>query len=240
MKKIKIQIITLVLAAAFASCQQGNYVNNSKVETREDSVAYSIGLSIAQQIKRDQLDTVLDITLIYKAIDDVVADNELAVPETEMNQIIQSYFAERQEEQRLSKIAETEKQYAENKEKGEQFLEENKGKEGVNVTESGLQYEVINMGSGEKPEASDRVKVHYHGTLIDGTVFDSSVERGEPTEFRLNQVIPGWTEGLQLMPEGSKFRFYIPQDLAYGMRETGEIKPFSTLVFEVELLDIIE
>ena len=124
------------------------------------------------------------------------------------------------------------------KEDGEKFLAENALKEGIQVTESGLQYEVLKMGRGKKPAATDRVKVHYHGTLIDGTVFDSSVERGEPTSFGLNQVIAGWTEGLQLMPVGSKFRFYIPQELGYGSRNAGSIPPYSTLIFEVELLGI--
>lgn len=128
--------------------------------------------------------------------------------------------------------------YGDTKAEGERFLEENKLKEGVIVTESGLQYEVLKMGKGQKPSATDRVKVHYHGTLINGTVFDSSVERGEPITFGLNQVIAGWTEGVQLMPVGSKFRFYIPQQLAYGDREAGKIPPYSTLIFEVELLDI--
>ena len=124
------------------------------------------------------------------------------------------------------------------KEDGEKFLTENALKEGVTTTESGLQYEVIKMGKGKKPAATDKVKVHYHGTLIDGTVFDSSVERGEPTSFGLNQVIKGWTEGLQLMPVGSKFRFYIPQELGYGAQAAGSIPPYSTLIFEVELLSI--
>lgn len=128
--------------------------------------------------------------------------------------------------------------YGNVKEQGEQFLAENKLKECVIETESGLQYEVITMGKGPKPSATDRVKVHYHGTLIDGTVFDSSVNRGEPIVFGLNQVIAGWTEGVQLMPVGSKFRFYIPQNLAYGDREAGSIPPYSTLIFEVELLGI--
>jgi len=128
--------------------------------------------------------------------------------------------------------------YGENKAAGEKFLEENKLREGVVTTESGLQYEVITMGKGEKPSATDKVKVHYHGTLIDGTVFDSSVERGEPITFGLNQVIAGWTEGVQLMPVGSKFRFFIPQELGYGAREAGSIPAYSTLIFEVELLGI--
>ena len=128
--------------------------------------------------------------------------------------------------------------YGQTKQEGEEFLAANATKESVIVTESGLQYEVIKMGKGPKPSATDRVRVHYHGTLIDGTVFDSSVERGEPITFGLNQVIAGWTEGVQLMPVGSKFRFYIPQELGYGAREAGSIPPYSTLIFEVELLGI--
>ena len=128
--------------------------------------------------------------------------------------------------------------YGSVKEDGEAFLVANQEREGVKVTDSGLQYEVIKMGKGKKPAATDRVKVHYHGTLIDGTVFDSSVERGEPIVFGLNQVIPGWTEGVQLMPVGSKFKFYIPQELGYGAQSAGTIPPYSTLIFEVELLGI--
>ena len=128
--------------------------------------------------------------------------------------------------------------YGDTKAEGEQFLAENALKEGVKVTESGLQYEVLKEGKGKRPNATDRVKVHYHGTLINGTVFDSSVERGEPITFGLNQVIAGWTEGVQLMPVGSKYRFYIPQELGYGSRPAGQIPPYSTLIFEVELLGI--
>ena len=129
-------------------------------------------------------------------------------------------------------------QYGDSKKEGEDFLAENTKKEGVITTESGLQYEVIKMGDGKKPTANDNVKVHYHGTFIDGTVFDSSVERGEPIVFGLNQVISGWTEALQLMPVGSKFKLYIPSDLAYGAQQAGQIPPYSTLIFEVELLGI--
>jgi FKBP-type peptidyl-prolyl cis-trans isomerase FklB len=128
--------------------------------------------------------------------------------------------------------------YGSAKAKGEAFLAENATREGVTTTPSGLQYEVIKMGKGKKPVATDKVKVHYHGTLIDGNVFDSSVERGEPISFALTQVIPGWTEALQLMPVGSKFKLYIPQNLGYGSQQAGSIPPFSTLIFEVELLGI--
>lgn len=128
--------------------------------------------------------------------------------------------------------------FGDTKAEGEKFLEENKLREGVITTESGLQYEVLKMGKGAKPAATDKVTVHYHGTLIDGTVFDSSVNRGEPATFGLNQVIKGWTEGVQLMPVGSKFKFYIPQELGYGAQNAGSIPPYSTLIFEVELLSI--
>ena len=128
--------------------------------------------------------------------------------------------------------------YGDTKSLGEQFLRENAQKPGVKVTESGLQYLVLKEGKGRKPAATDRVKVHYHGTLINGEVFDSSVERGDPITFGLNQVIKGWTEGVQLMPIGSKFRFFIPQELGYGAQAAGSIPPYSTLIFDVELLNI--
>lgn len=132
----------------------------------------------------------------------------------------------------------TDIKYGKQKQDAEQFLTDNANREGVVTTESGLQYEVVKLGTGNKPTIQDKVKVHYHGTMIDGTVFDSSVERGEPITFALTQVIPGWTEGLQLMPIGSKFIFYIPYDLGYGEQQVGPIAPYSTLIFEVELLDI--
>ena len=131
-----------------------------------------------------------------------------------------------------------EEKYADNKAAGEKFLAENKTKEGVKTTPSGLQYKVITEGKGEIPADTCKVKVNYKGTLIDGTEFDSSYKRNEPTTFRANQVIKGWTEALTMMPVGSKWELYIPQDLAYGSRDQGQIKPFSTLVFEVELLSI--
>lgn len=133
-----------------------------------------------------------------------------------------------------------ESQHGANKKAGEDFLAQNASKAGVTTTASGLQYEVITMGKGATPAETDRVKVHYHGTLLDGSVFDSSVQRGTPAEFGVNQVIRGWVEGLQLMPVGSKFKFYIPQDLAYGAQDQGQIKPFSMLIFEVELLEILK
>lgn len=173
----------------------------------------------------------LDADIFLSAFLAAVNEEETLMDATVAN----AYFRTESEKVRSANM---EAAYADNKEAGLAFLEANKSVEGVQVTESGLQYKVVKMGKGKKPSATDRVKVHYHGTLIDGKVFDSSVERGEPALFALNQVIPGWTEGLQLMPVGSKFTFYIPSELAYGDRETGEIKPFSALIFDVELLSI--
>ena len=148
----------------------------------------------------------------------------------EAQQYLQTYFVEAQA-----------REAAKSKEEGEKFLAENKMKEGVITTESGLQYQVITEGTGVKPTAEDRVKVHYTGTLLDGTKFDSSVDRGEPAEFGVSQVIKGWTEGLQIMPAGSKYIFWIPSELAYGERGAGQdIKPNSVLKFEVELLEVIK
>lgn len=149
----------------------------------------------------------------------------------------QKYFNETMQKLQSVKI---EANYKENKLAGELFLKENATKAGIVTTASGLQYEVIKEGKGPKPVETDKVKVHYHGTLVDGTVFDSSVQRGEPAEFGVNQVIKGWIEGIQLMSVGSKYKFYIPQELAYGPQERGQIKPFSALIFEVELIAIVK
>jgi FKBP-type peptidyl-prolyl cis-trans isomerase FklB len=151
--------------------------------------------------------------------------------------VARDYFNQTMEALQAKKLEST---YGTNKSAGEAFLVENAKKEGVMTTASGLQYEVIVAGKGAVPTATDKVKVHYHGTLIDGTVFDSSVSRGEPAEFGVNQVIKGWVEGLQLMPVGSKYKFYIPQDLAYGAQAQGNITPFSMLIFEVELIAIVK
>ena len=204
--------------------------------------AKNIGRQIGSQIKNQILPT-MNATIYPNQEDSINQEIFLSAFIAAVNgeeilmdlQTASAYFMSEVERIRTANIA---KAYADNKVAGENFLEANKAVAGVQVTESGLQYKVEKMGKGKKPTATDRVKVHYHGTLIDGTVFDSSVERGEPIVFGLNQVIPGWTEGVQLMPVGSKFTFYIPQQLAYGDRETGTIKPYSALIFEVELLGI--
>jgi FKBP-type peptidyl-prolyl cis-trans isomerase FklB len=204
--------------------------------------AKNIGRQIGSQIKNQILPT-MNATIYPNQEDSINQEIFLSAFIAAVNgeeilmdlQTASAYFMSEVERIRTANIA---KAYADNKVAGENFLEANKAVAGVQVTESGLQYKVEKMGKGKKPSATDKVKVHYHGTLIDGTVFDSSVERGEPIVFALNQVIPGWTEGVQLMPVGSKFTFYIPAELAYGERETGSIKPYSALIFEVELIGI--
>ena len=196
-------------------------------KTNMDSVSYSLGVLVAQNLKSQGFDEI-NTDELAAAISDVLNDRPTKVDVQQANMMVQQYM----QEKAASK-------HKVNKEAGEQFLAENGQREGVTTTASGLQYEVITEGSGRKPSATDEVTVHYHGTLIDGTVFDSSVERGEPTSFPLNRVISGWTEGVQLMSEGSKYRFFIPYNLAYGEREAGaKIKPFSALIFEVELINI--
>jgi FKBP-type peptidyl-prolyl cis-trans isomerase FklB len=194
----------------------------------KDKVSYAVGLSIAESLKSQQLGG-LDLDLLKNGIQDIFEQRELKINPQEANGLIQSYLEE------ANSAA-----FGENKEKGIAFLEENKNKEGVSITASGLQYEIIQEGSGNKPSATDNVTVHYHGTLIDGTVFDSSTERGTPASFGVNQVIPGWTEALQLMSVGAKFKLYIPQELAYGANPHpgGPIQPYSALIFDVELIEI--
>ena len=191
-----------------------------------DKISYALGLSMGQNLMSSGV-TSLNYQDLAQGIEDVLTKQQPKITYQEAQQVLGQFFQELE-----AKIAGAAKA------DGEKFLAENTLKEGVITTESGLQYEVIKMGKGKKPAATDRVKVHYHGTLIDGTVFDSSVERGEPIVFGLNQVIAGWTEGVQLMPIGSKFRFYIPQELGYGAQSAGSIPPYSTLIFEVELLGI--
>jgi FKBP-type peptidyl-prolyl cis-trans isomerase len=193
------------------------------------AVSYCVGMSIAESLKQQDLDQISP-EVLAEAIKEVFAGSEPKYNPNEANTIIQSYI-NGLNEQKFGAI----------KEEGEKFLTENKDKAGISETATGLQFEVVTEGNGKKPSATDTVKVHYHGTLIDGTIFDSSVQRGEPATFGVHQVIPGWTEALQLMSEGSKYRLYIPQNLAYGANPHpgGAIKPYATLVFDVELLEVL-
>ena len=191
-------------------------------------VSYCVGMSIAGSLMQQDLDGISP-EVLAEAIADAFAGKEpLYTPEM-ANTIIQNYLQ-----------SAGEAKFGQNKEAGEAFLNENKLKTGIHTTASGLQYEILTEGNGNKPAATDSVTVHYHGTLIDGTVFDSSVMRGQPATFGVHQVIPGWTEALQLMNTGAKFRLYIPQELAYGAHPHpgGPIKPYSALIFDVELLEI--
>ncbi|MEZ4901067.1 MAG: FKBP-type peptidyl-prolyl cis-trans isomerase [Spirosomataceae bacterium] len=209
-------------------------VTTSKMMNELDSVAYSIGMNIAQNLKSQGLDK-LNVSLLSKAINDVLKSGKTDLSESEAQMLLGNYFNRLQTQRQ----AEEAKKYEANKMAGEKFLEENKKKTGVVTLPSGLQYEILKAGEGAKPTINNTVKTHYHGTLPDGTIFDSSVQRGEPAEFPVGGVIQGWVEALQLMPVGSKWKLYVPYNLAYGERAAGAaIKPYSALIFEVELLEI--
>lgn len=200
-----------------------------------DKVSYALGLGIGRQLAQMGA-TGLDIDDFATAIKDVLAGAELKIADREAQTIVQEFFRQ-QEAKANAAMAEKGKK---TKAEGEQYLADNAGKEGVVTLPSGLQYKVLKEGNGRKPKATDKVKCHYEGFLIDGTVFDSSIQRGEPAVFPLNQVIAGWTEGLQLMQEGAKYRFFIPYHLGYGERGAGaSIPPFATLVFDVELIEVV-
>ncbi len=201
-----------------------------------DKLSYALGLGIGQQLKQMGLKDALVMEDFAQSIVDVLQDNELKVKNSEAQQIVNAFFAE-QEKQLKAQQAEKGKKALE---EGRVFLQNNAGRPGVITTKSGLQYEVLVEGNGKKPKATDKVRCHYEGTLIDGTVFDSSYKRNEPAVFGLNQVIAGWTEGVQLMSEGAKYRFYIPYLLAYGEGGAGGmIPPYATLIFDVELIEVL-
>lgn len=201
-----------------------------------DKLSYALGLSIGQQLIEMGMKGKMVVADYAAAIADSLEGRDLQMEGAEAQQILNEFFNELEKKQRetaaeAGKVAKAE---------GEKFLLENAKREGVVVTSSGLQYEVITEGSGRSPKASDVVRCHYHGTLVDGTVFDSSYQRNQPADFGLNQVIPGWTEGVQLMKEGSKYRFYLPYNLAYGeMGAGGMIPPYAALIFDVELLQVL-
>ena len=222
-KYIKIALLVSVIS----SCQNLNQQKFNFDEANElEKVSYSIGINVATSIKSEGLDSINSF-YISKGFQDVFENKDLAINIEESNKIIGEYFNKKQDakNQRLaidSKI----------------FLEQNKQKDGVMTTESGLQYLILSEGRGNNPTLNDNVTVHYHGTLIDGTIFDSSVDRKQPATFPLNGVIPGWQEALQMMSVGSKWKIFIPSELAYGESGAGAIGPNSTLIFEVELLSI--
>lgn len=192
-----------------------------------DKLSYALGMSMASNLMNSGLKQI-DVESFVKAFTEIMNNTTPSMSPQEANQVIQSYFSKIQDEMLENNLKE-----------GEAFLEENRKKEGVVTLPSGLQYEVLKEGDGAKPKATDKVKCHYHGTLLNGQVFDSSVQRGQPAVFGVNQVIKGWVEALQLMSVGSKWRLYIPSDLAYGTQGAGNsIEPNSALIFDVELLGI--
>lgn len=196
--------------------------------TELEKVSYCFGVNIAQNMKQQGMNE-MNAEVLAKGLEDFLTGNTLEIAEDQIQGILQNYFAKLQE-----------KQFAKNIEEGKAFLEQNAKREAVTVLESGLQYEVVTMGEGEKPKATDKVTTHYHGTLINGNVFDSSVDRGEPATFPVNGVIKGWVEALQLMPVGSKWKLYIPSELAYGANPHpgGPIEPHMALIFDIELIAI--
>jgi FKBP-type peptidyl-prolyl cis-trans isomerase len=224
----------LVLTVGVAGCQNSGKKGDITLSSKNDSISYSLGVLMGegnkQQMKSapgvDQLNKEILLAAFQKAF----LGDSLQIKQAKASASVQEFFAGIQKVEADKNIK-----------AGEDFLAANKNKAGVVTLPDGLQYEIIKAGTGPKPKAEDEVKCHYHGTTIDGKVFDSSVDRGEPANFPVNRVIPGWTEALQLMPVGSKWKLYIPAALAYGERGAGnEIKPNSTLIFEVELLEIVK
>ncbi|PQJ19664.1 FKBP-type peptidyl-prolyl cis-trans isomerase [Tenacibaculum sp. SG-28] len=238
--------ITKIIAAAIVgltivSCSNGQLKTNSSLNSDIDSVSYAIGVDMATKITVNFKEA--DYDMFLQGFKSVLDSTDLKIDPKDANIVISNYFRKAQEDKmklmQEKQEIEAIRKFGEYKKVNEDFLEKNKNNSGVVTTASGLQYSVLKEGEGEAPKESARVKVHYTGTLIDGTVFDSSVERNQPAEFGVTQVIKGWTEGLQLMKPGAKYKFFIPQELAYGYLQKGDkIKPFSTLVFEVELLEV--
>jgi FKBP-type peptidyl-prolyl cis-trans isomerase FklB len=230
-------VMTGVIALMLGSCGK-SALKSSKLKSNEDSLSYAFGIVNYNALKTDSL--MLDPMIVAKAMIEGKEGNPMMADDVARAYIMK--FINTREAGKAAKKAETDKvQYKDYIDQNEAFLSKNKEKAGVTTTASGLQYEVIKMGTGEKPTSQSTVKVHYVGTLIDGTEFDSSIKRNEPATFPVTGVIPGWTEALQLMPVGSKFKLFLPSSIAYGAAGAGEvIKPYSTLIFEVELLEIVK
>ena len=231
MKNSIIYGLVLVLALS-ASCQQGG--KSVKLQTNIDSVSYAIGVLVGtnnlKQLENAPGGGEINKEAMAAAFSASTLSKDSIITPEEAQALVQKFFE-----------GASQRQSQKNLEEGNAYLEKNKAREGVTTTASGLQYEVITAGTGPMPTAADQVRVHYHGTLIDGKVFDSSVDRGEPVVFGVGQVIPGWTEALQLMPVGSKWKIYLPSNIAYGERGAGgDIGPNAALIFEVELLEMVK
>jgi len=233
---MKFSLRHTLLAVATAGILAGSGAAfGQELKTEKDKISYMVGMQIGGSLT--QIKDEIDVAVVIQALQSALKGEESKLSQEEAMALQQSFA------QKLQAKREAEMQVAatKNKAEGEAFLAKNKSEAGVMSTASGLQYKVVTAGTGSKPAATDTVKVHYTGTLLDGTKFDSSVDRGEPAQFALNAVIPGWTEALQLMPVGSKYTLWIPSELAYGDRGTpGPIGPNSTLRFEVELIEIVK
>lgn len=226
-------VMSLLMFAAGCSAQETTAAAELKLDTAKNRISYTIGVNIGQDFKSQQMD--IDPDALLLGLQDSLAGKELRLSDEEMVSAVQAF----QEEMQAKMIAEMENLAASNKAAGDAFLAENAKQEGVMVTASGLQYKVLEAGAGDAPGPADVATVHYRGTLIDGTQFDSSYDRGEPATFPVAGVIPGWTEALQLMKPGAKWQIFIPAELAYGERGAGQdIGPNATLLFDVELISV--
>ncbi len=234
MKNLKLSILAITIAATLFSCNTSSVKRQTSLNSALDSVSYAVGIDIAKNLSRTF--NGFNEDLVYQAFKDLKDSTDLLIQEKDTRKVVSDYRAKKHAEELKEK-------YGKVKEDGIKFLEANKLKPGVKITASGLQYIVVKEGTGKKPTVTDKVKVHYHGTTPEGVVFDSSVDRKKPIDFNLTQVIKGWTEGLQLMKEGAKYKLFIPQELAYGERApqggNGPIKPYMPLVFDVELIKIL-
>lgn len=232
MKKL---IVLAVMVLGLAACTQEKADKPVALESDKAKFSYAMGMDVGSSL--GQVGTDIDTDAFVEAFRTSIAKGETRLKAEEAKKIQQAFFMKKQKEQHEKMQASG----TANKTTGEAFLAANKQKDGITTTASGLQYEVLTPAEGDKPAATQTVKVHYRGTLIDGTEFDSSYKRGEPATFPLNRVIRGWTEGVQLMSPGSKYRFFVPSELGYGERGAGaDIGPNSTLIFEVELLEIVK
>lgn len=234
--KIK-QLLILSVLIGLISCGK-TAITGTKVKSENDSLSYAFGVNIYSSLMADSID--LDPAIIAKAMIEA-KDGKAFLDDAASRTFIITYMNKREQVNQAKQAEANALKFKSNQASGDSFLLKNKENPGVVITESGLQYKVIKMGTGPKPVETDQVKVNYTGTFLNGTKFDSSVDRGEPAQFQVNGVIKGWVEGLQLMPVGSKFMFYIPENLAYGASGAGDvIKPYSALIFEVELLEIVK